>query len=277
MLSMQGQIEQQNNFKNKIFNNPINLINAVKEQTLNYQDTRYEMEIIDNSLTRFLLTKQKDKELHKCTKRFESSKQVLESHLCGPIKFMKYVSKIDIYDPADDMKNSRLYLEAWERFSAYECFKNANHKKYGNVLKHLGEQKGIRKDKFPKTIADAINSLNTYKTTHKESINKNKRNHIQQRNENQNQDIQELSKNMEMKYSFSTIERKCYICSIPSHKSPQCKLKNKIPKEKWAITKAKWTHVMEIDKPVEQKTQPSSISATESRQQGWASIHVVCN
>ena len=27
----------------------------------------------------------------------------------------------------------------------------------------------------------------------------------------------------------------------------------------------------------EQKTQPSSISSTESRQQGWASIHVVCN
>ena len=81
-----------------------NLINAIKEQTLNYQDTRYEMEIIDNSLTHFLLTKQKDKELHKYTKRFKSSKQVLKSQLGGPIKFTKYVSKMDMFDPAEDKK-----------------------------------------------------------------------------------------------------------------------------------------------------------------------------
>ena len=80
-LSMQGQIKQQKDFENKIYNNPINLINVIKEQTLNYQDTRYEMEIIDNSLTHFLLTKQKDKELHEYTKRFKSFKQILKSHL----------------------------------------------------------------------------------------------------------------------------------------------------------------------------------------------------
>ena len=34
---------------------------------------------------------------------------------------------------------------------------------------------------------------------------------------------------------------------------------------------------MEIDISAEQKSQPSSICSTESRQQGWASLHVVCN
>ena len=34
---------------------------------------------------------------------------------------------------------------------------------------------------------------------------------------------------------------------------------------------------MEIDEPVEQKTQPSSISSTESRQKGWTNVHIVCN
>ena len=80
-----------------------------------------------------------------------------------------------------------------------------------------------------------------------------------------------------MKYSFSRIEGKCYICGKQGHKSPQCKLKNKISREEWAIRKAKQTHAMEIDELVEQKTQPSSISSTESRQQGWVSAHVVCN
>ena len=55
---------------NKIYNNPINLINGVKLQTLNFQDTRYEMEIIDNSWSHFLSTKQKDEELHEYTNRF---------------------------------------------------------------------------------------------------------------------------------------------------------------------------------------------------------------
>ena len=80
-LLMQGQLEQRNNFEKDIYNNPINLINVIKEQMLNFQDTKYEMEIIDNLLMFFLLTKQKDEELHKYTKRFKSSKQVLESHL----------------------------------------------------------------------------------------------------------------------------------------------------------------------------------------------------
>ena len=41
------------------------------------------------------------------------------------------------------IKNNGLYLEAWERFSAYKQLKNKKHEKYGNVLKHLYEQKGI--------------------------------------------------------------------------------------------------------------------------------------
>ena len=58
---------------------------------------------------------------------------------------------------------------------------------------------------------------------------------------------------MEMKYTFSTMEGKCYIWGKPGHKSPQCKLRNKIPREEWAITKAKQTHAMEIDEPAQQK------------------------
>ena len=49
-----------------------------------------------------------------------------------------------------------------------------------------------------------------------------------------------------MIYTFSKIEGKCYICSKPGHKSPQCKRRNNIPIEEWVITKAKQTQAMEI-------------------------------
>ena len=57
MLLMQEQIEQRNDFKKRIYNDPINLTAVIKEQTLNLQDTKYEIEIINNLLTRFLLPK----------------------------------------------------------------------------------------------------------------------------------------------------------------------------------------------------------------------------
>ena len=275
-LSMQSQLEQRTDFETKIYNNPINLINAIKEQTMNFQDTKYDMEIIDNSLTHFLLTRQKDEELHEYTKRFKSSKQVLESHLGGPIKLSKIVYGMDTYNSTDDKKNSGLYADAWERFSAYKYLKNANHEKYGDVLKHLRERKGIGKNEFPKTIIEAINTLNAFKSTNKEKSNKIQRNNNRKQEDDKNLEIQNKEENTNMRYTFSTIEGRCYICGKPGHKSPQCKMKAKIPKEEWAITKAKQSHAMAINESVEQNDQMSTIS-NQSKQQGWTSVHVIYN
>ena len=149
MLSMQGQIKQQNDFKDKIYNNPINLLNKIKEQTLNYQDTRYEMEIIDNSLMHFLLIKQKDKELHQYMKRFKSSKQVLKLHLGSPIKFTKYINKMDTYNPADNKKNSGLYFVAWDslRINTLKTQTMKNMAMSSNICVN---KKGLEKTNFQK-------------------------------------------------------------------------------------------------------------------------------
>jgi hypothetical protein len=39
--------------------------------------------------------------------------------------------------------------------------------------------------------------------------------------------------------TFATIEGKCYCCGKGGHESPACCMKDKIPKEEWAINKAK--------------------------------------
>ena len=38
---------------------------------------------------------------------------------------------------------------------------------------------------------------------------------------------------------FAQMEGKCYMCGKAGHKSPQCRLKDKVPKSEWAIIKAK--------------------------------------
>ena len=147
---------------------------------------------------------------------------------------------------------------------AYKYRKNANHEKYGDVLKHLRKRKGIEKHKFSKMIIEAINTLNAYKSTNKEISNKNQRNK-NQKEDNKRKEIQEKQNNADLKYALSIIEGRCYICGKPGHKSPQCKLKTKIPKEEWAITKAKQSHAMEIDKHMKQNNQSSTISLSESK------------
>ena len=83
---MQNKITGRNDFEEKIFNNPINLLIAIKKHSLNYQESRYEMSIITDSIRAFLNTKQKESEtLQDYTRRFKTSKEIMESHVGGPL------------------------------------------------------------------------------------------------------------------------------------------------------------------------------------------------
>ena len=59
--SMKSQIQQRKDFDTKIDNDPIELLQAIKQHTLNYQESLCVMEIIDNTMLNFLSLKQKNK------------------------------------------------------------------------------------------------------------------------------------------------------------------------------------------------------------------------
>ena len=54
---------------------------------------------------------------------------------------------------------------------------------------------------------------------HKETSNKNQRNKNWKGEDNKHEEMQEKPSNAEMKYTFSTIEGRCYIYGKPGHKS----------------------------------------------------------
>ena len=123
--SLQGQLKQRIYYVNVIYNDPVKLVLAIKDQTKNYQDMKYAMEIIDNSLTDFLLLKGKDGELHEYTRRFKIAKQVLDSLMGGLVKLVKYVSQLPTFNVLDDEKRKS------KKFSAYKLLKKANTEKFG--------------------------------------------------------------------------------------------------------------------------------------------------
>ena len=70
---MKSKIITRKDFQNKIYNNSINLLIAIKEHSL----TRYEMLIISDTMRAFLNTRQKNnKSLQDFTRRFKTSKEI---------------------------------------------------------------------------------------------------------------------------------------------------------------------------------------------------------
>ena len=60
--AMQSQLEQRTDYKSTVYNNPIELLKAIKEHSLNYHETRYEMSIISDAFRALLNTRQHEGE-----------------------------------------------------------------------------------------------------------------------------------------------------------------------------------------------------------------------
>ena len=83
---MQNKIAGQSDFVTEIYNNPIKLLIAIKEHSLNFQDLRYKMAIIADVIKVFMNTRQKDNEsLQEYTRKFKSAKDIMELHVKGHI------------------------------------------------------------------------------------------------------------------------------------------------------------------------------------------------
>jgi hypothetical protein len=60
--AMQSCLEQRTDYKSTIYNDPIELLQAIKEHATNYQETRYEMSIISDAFRALFGTKQREGE-----------------------------------------------------------------------------------------------------------------------------------------------------------------------------------------------------------------------
>jgi hypothetical protein len=162
--AMQNKIMAQSDFESKIYNSPIELLNTVKKHALNYQETRYEMSIISDAFRAVLNVKQKESEtLQDYTRRFKTSREILESHLGGPIILSKFVKTMNGYDPKDLNKTNKCIEKASEQLFAFLYLENADQAKYGSLLKGLNSQKSLGHDQYPKVLSETNNVLSNHR------------------------------------------------------------------------------------------------------------------
>ena len=113
---------------------------AIKEHVLNYQESRYKMAIIADAMRAMTTTKQRDNEsLQDYTRQFKTSREILESHIGGPLILLKYVKTMSQYDEKYPDKTDRLIHKASEQFFAHIYMENSDQDKYGSISKNCSE------------------------------------------------------------------------------------------------------------------------------------------
>ena len=264
---MQNKITGRNDFKEKIFNNPIILLLVNKKHSLNYQESRYEMNIITDAIRAFLNTKQKESEtLQDYTRRFKTSKEIMESHVGGPLVLQKYIQiteeyknnmkryKINIGNVQDTIIEPNVYHEKYakkaaSKLYAYIYLENGDKTKYDSILKNLNQQNSFGNNQCPKSIAEANSILNKHKFDITYLKSQNSQRGQTNKNENNISDTEDAL----LSLTFTQTEGRCYCCGKSGHKSPQCTFKYK-PKSEWFINKLQFTQKNQENKEKNENT-----------------------
>ena len=268
---MKEKIQSRSDYITKIKNKPQELLKAIKQHALNFEESRYDMAIVHDAFKTMFSTVQKDGEsLQDYTKRFRVAKEVLESHIGGPLILSKIAKSMPNYNDSD-AKRTLCEKSAYERYMAYVYLKNADQGKYGSILTGLSTQKSLGNNQYPKTISDATSVLSNHPFD----------NYKKDKNGSKPQETKGKAGDEEVKLSFAQAETVCYCCGKPNHKSNVCRQKDKIPREEWAVNKNPeikkhaQAHVQSQTKETTGTAETTNNNETGSGQkvQSWAGVH----
>jgi hypothetical protein len=80
------------------------------------------------------------------------ARDVLKSHVGGPIILTKIVEAMEGYAEADDDKREKMQEQAFNQFLAFLYLDNAEKAKYGSILTGLNTQQLLGNDQHPKKV-----------------------------------------------------------------------------------------------------------------------------
>ena len=145
-------------------NNPIELHNAIKEVTHGYEDSKYPIAVMFDTLKSFVNMKQRDGEsISAYHQRFKTQHDIFMT-LVGRLNFMEYVSTMDDYDDNDLDAMENCFQQAWDGFTTYTFLNSMQSDYSGKMLEDCSNTYALtREDKFPKTIGAATKAVEKYK------------------------------------------------------------------------------------------------------------------
>jgi hypothetical protein len=237
------------------------------------------MSIILDAIKTFINLKQREGEgLQEFTKRFKTALEVMKSHLGGPIVLTKYIKAMREYDPESEKSIKECNEKAFSQFVAYMYLENSDKSKYGSLLSGLQTQQSLKNNQYPQNITEANNVLSNHRFDNFKKI-------ITGKNQPQKETKKNNNNQERPEMSFLMLEGRCYCCGKSGHQSPTCQQKDTIPKNEWAINKAKQkdqNHVNTIlDNPTDTANSASSTSSqittaetSQASSREWSGAHI---
>ena len=147
---------------------PIGLLQAIKELSLSYQDTKYDMKIITSAIKTFVNLKQKDDEsLIDYTNRFKTARDVLKAQLGSELVLHKVVNADANYQEGDSEaikdNNTKIIKKHYDRWIAYVYLENSDKNKYGSLINGLDSQQSLGTNQYPTTLGKATEVLSNHR------------------------------------------------------------------------------------------------------------------
>jgi hypothetical protein len=208
-VAMQQKIEARADYANTIKGNPIELLRAIKQHALNYQEHRYPMSIILDAMKNLLNCKQKDGEqLQEYTKRFKTARDVLEQHIGGPLQLTRFMATLPDWDEHDPDKMIKCREQAYKQFLAFTYLDNTDRSKYGSLLSGLHTQQSLGNSQYPKTITEANHVLSNHRFDNFNAKTNDKGKKEKDKKDNKDKSTDEEAPEL----SFAQLEGKCCCC-----------------------------------------------------------------
>ena len=161
--AMQNKVKACKDFLTVVKGDPMELLKAIKQHALNFQDTRCPMSIIHDAIKAVVNLKQKEGEnLQECTKRFKTAKDVMVSHLGGPLILTKCVENMCGHDANDPTKVEACQSKAFQTFMMHIHLENSDKAKCGTLMSGLSTQQSLGNNQYPTKLMDATDVLSNH-------------------------------------------------------------------------------------------------------------------
>jgi hypothetical protein len=235
--AMQNKINSRSDYNTKIKNDAIELLNAIEEHALQYEDTRYSMSIVEDALRNLLMIRQKeDEDLVAYTDRFKTIRTIAVNQVGQELELTSIIK--ELRGKNTTATDEELRKEAWEQFTAYLFISRSDQDKYGTFAANLKTQFSLGNDQYPKTLEDAqaVLSLQKFDKNFKDKVAKKKgsmKDKYEASKKNRADDDTVISE-----ITLAQTEGVCYCCGKKGHYSGNCRHRNK-PRAEWHMNQAK--------------------------------------